>query len=91
MKKPMAKKEVKLINGIPETDFIKHDSTRILMSYHDHRGQDTGSLYLVFKNDKIYRYCFVPRKVYEDLLAAKSVGSFFQDHILGKYQFFKEQ
>ena len=39
----------------------------------------------VFSSGAVWRYCDVPRKVYQDLLAADSKGSYMQSHVLGVY------
>lgn len=35
----------------------------------------------------VYRYFAVPRRVYEDLLAARSAGAFFNEHIRDTYPY----
>lgn len=44
-----------------------------------------GSLYVVFHHGGEYRYRDVPRKVFEQMLSAPSVGKFFHAEVRNKY------
>lgn len=48
---------------------------------------ETSSLDITFQSGKIYRYARVPAGVYEDLLAANSKGTFFNDQIRGRFEY----
>jgi hypothetical protein len=42
-------------------------------------------LYVRFHSGKIYRYFDFPRHQYDELLAAESKGTYFAEHIRGKF------
>ena len=46
----------------------------------------TNELEAVFSNGAVWRYRQVPRKVYRELLAAESKGSFMQSCVIGMYE-----
>ena len=54
-------------------------------------GYDVGTqtLEVLFHNGNIYQYFDVPEKVYDGLVAASSVGAFFNSQIKGVYRFAK--
>lgn len=57
-------------------------------------GEDTGTLYVQFKNDSggagdIYRYYEVPFKIYRKLVASPSKGHAHWKYIRHKYQYSK--
>jgi hypothetical protein len=39
-----------------------------------------------FKEGRTYDFCGVPRQVYKALLAAESKGTYYAEHIRGRYQ-----
>lgn len=45
----------------------------------------TSTLGVRFKNGGTYHYADVPQSVYDEFLAASSIGKFFFAHIKGKY------
>jgi hypothetical protein len=51
------------------------------VAYHGGRRQ----LYVRFHSGKIYRYFDFPRYQYDELLAAESKGTYFAEHIRGKF------
>jgi hypothetical protein len=51
--------------------------------YHD----ASSTMELEFVDGGVYRYLVVPRSVFDALLAADSIGRFFQEHIRGVYPF----
>lgn len=44
-------------------------------------------LEIEFHGGRVYRYSNVPEGVYMSLMSAKSIGSFFHQHIKGNYLF----
>jgi hypothetical protein len=42
-------------------------------------------LEIEFHNDRVYRYFVVPHGVYQDLLAAPSLGRYFNDNVRDRY------
>lgn len=48
---------------------------------------DWKQLYLKFRSGDIYCYRNVPRKPWEDLLAADSKGTYVRRHILNQYPY----
>ena len=51
-------------------------------------GYGDGNLVIKFRNDgAIYVYYDVPEEVYNELLSAESIGSYFNDNIKGIYQY----
>lgn len=46
-----------------------------------------GSLFVKFRTGTLYEYKGVPEKVFTDLLAAESAGSFFHVNIKNSYTF----
>ena len=49
-----------------------------------------SSLLVKFKNGGTYRYAGVPKTAYEELIKAKSVGSYFMSNIRNAYEATKE-
>ena len=47
--------------------------------------EETKQLEVVFTNGARFRYADVPQEVYEEFIAAKSVGQFFGTKIRGQY------
>jgi hypothetical protein len=47
----------------------------------------TSTLEVLFANGRVYEYYDVPERVFQDLLAAASVGQFFQTEVRGVYRF----
>ncbi len=45
----------------------------------------TSTLYIKFKNNRLYSYDNVPESVYDNLKSASSVGSFFHQNIRDVY------
>ena len=43
-------------------------------------------LEIEFCNGGVYQYCDVPKGIYEELMDAASIGSFFHEHIRGVYE-----
>jgi len=46
---------------------------------------DAGELEVVFASGQIWRYSGVPREVYEELLAADSIGRYMRDNVIDVY------
>lgn len=40
-----------------------------------------GTLEVEFASGNVYRYLLVPRRVHDELLAAPSIGSYFNSHV----------
>ncbi|OGX14377.1 MAG: hypothetical protein A2351_01965 [Omnitrophica bacterium RIFOXYB12_FULL_50_7] len=49
----------------------------------------TSILEVVFRAGGVYRYQGVPESVYHELMAASSIGTFFQKNIKTQYSFTK--
>jgi hypothetical protein len=47
--------------------------------------EDVGTLWVEFKGERRYRYRLVPRAVYEELIEAESVGTYFGGEIREVY------
>jgi len=47
----------------------------------------TQELEVIFNSGQIYRYTGVPRKVYEELLAAESKGSYMRANVIDMYPY----
>lgn len=47
----------------------------------------SGTLELLFSDGRIYQYFDVPESIYEQLVAAPSVGRFFHTEIRGVYRY----
>jgi KTSC domain len=53
---------------------------------------DTNTLAVEFKNGgTVYHYLGVPKSVYEEALASKSVGGFLHKNVKGKYDHEKQE
>ncbi|MET0356188.1 MAG: KTSC domain-containing protein [Cellvibrio sp.] len=50
---------------------------------------ETGDLCIMFKGGARYLYHEVPHSVFDDGLAAESIGKFFYANIKGKYEYIK--
>lgn len=42
---------------------------------------DHGTLEVEFVSGNVYRYLLVPRRVHDEMLAAPSIGSYFNAHV----------
>lgn len=51
-----------------------------------HLGHDGSDTWIRFKSGGLYRYSGVPAQVHQDFVAADSKGSFFRQHLAGKYK-----
>ncbi len=49
----------------------------------------TANMEIVFRAGGVYRYRQVPESVYQNLMAAPSHGTFFQQHIKNRYAYVK--
>lgn len=47
---------------------------------------ETKELEVVFTSGRVWRYCGVPREVYDELLASDSKGSYMNSCIIHEYQ-----
>ena len=47
--------------------------------------EDSNILEVVFHNDRAYRYFMVPRRVYEELIEADSIGRYFSLNVKDCY------
>lgn len=63
-------------------ELIKIDSSMIYAVGYD---EQTQVLEVVFKRTGVYRYQNVPKKVYTQLMAASSKGSYMRDMIIDMY------
>jgi len=45
-----------------------------------------GNLHVEFQTGTFYVYLFVPKVLYEKLLSASSIGSFFMKHVMGGFR-----
>ena len=50
---------------------------------------ECGTLEIVFRRGGVYHYSGVPQKIYQDLMAAPSQGTFFAERIKPKYPYQK--
>ena len=48
--------------------------------------QDRTEVYVTFNSGASYTYLRVPEQVYEDWLAAASIGEYFNEHIRDQYE-----
>lgn len=61
-------------------------SQMVSVGYMRESDQDQAFLEVEFKNGTVYRYFDVPERTYEALLAADSVGSFFNTQVKKYYR-----
>jgi hypothetical protein len=54
---------------------------------HLHYDEVTAELHIEFAGDRAYVYYDVPRRVYDDMRTASSVGAYFNQHIKDRYRF----
>jgi hypothetical protein len=52
---------------------------------------DRKELYVTFTSGGSYTYFNVPQNVYDDWQAAFSKGTYFRNHILGRYDYARRQ
>jgi hypothetical protein len=52
---------------------------------------DTNTLAVEFNGGAVYHYLDCPKTVYEEALAAKSIGKHFHANIKGAYKFEKQE
>lgn len=64
------------------------ESTTLRSASHDPK---SAVLELQFHNGAIYRYFFVPQRVYRDLIKAPSKGGYFNHNIRGRYRYQRTQ
>jgi hypothetical protein len=60
------------------------ESTTLRSAGHD---AQATVLELQFQNGAVYQYWLVPRRVYRDLLGARSKGGYFNQNIRGRYPY----
>ena len=48
--------------------------------------EDNGNVHIEFASGERYAYMGVPKKVYEDLLIAKSIGAYINRHLKKSYE-----
>jgi hypothetical protein len=46
-----------------------------------------GKLYVRFHSGKVYRYFDFPRHQFDELLSAESKGTYFAEHVRGKFRY----
>ncbi len=63
-------------------NLVKVDSSMIYAVGYDEQAE---ILEVVFKRTGVYRYRNVPKKVYQELMAADSKGSYMRDMIIDVY------
>ena len=51
--------------------------------------EEKEALFVKFKNDTVYEYSEVPYYVFEEMLSADSVGSYFHKNVRSSYEFSK--
>ena len=49
--------------------------------------EDSQTLEVLFRNDRVYQYFSVPRQVAEELMSAESLGQYLNQHIKGVYRY----
>ena len=49
--------------------------------------QGTRTLEVEFRGNRVYRYSAVPQTVYDGLMQASSIGSYFHEHIRDRYEY----
>lgn len=49
--------------------------------------ESTETLEIEFHNGRVYRYYDVPREVYEELMSAESLGSYFVENIRDNFRY----
>lgn len=69
------------------SSWVLVQSTTLLRAAYHHQ---PPTLRLQFRNGAYYTYSGVPREVFRALLAAPSIGAFFNRHIRGSYAFVKD-
>jgi len=51
--------------------------------------ENTKTLEVEFKNNKVYQYSSIPENIYDNLMTAHSHGKFLSKFIKGKYPYVK--
>jgi hypothetical protein len=68
--------------GPGDTNLIPLVSSAVTEAGYDPRRR---KMFLRLAGGKLYEYCNVPPEVFEGLVGAQSPGSFFHEHISGRY------
>jgi hypothetical protein len=71
------------VQAIPR---VEVDSSNVAEVGHD---VGTDTLVVLFHNSGMYAYDDVPRSTYDEMIAAESVGKFFNTRVKGKFDFRK--
>lgn len=50
-------------------------------------GYQDGTLEIEFAGGSVYQYFDVPERVYEELMSAASIGSFFNEQVRGHFRY----
>ena len=68
----------------PEIKNVSHTMSQIKVksSYIDSIGYNVGTLKVVYKDGKMYRYAGVPADLYRSIMSAESVGKALQEQAL---------
>lgn len=69
---------------LPQIELTPVESS--VLSGHAYDAPSQTLIVRMKSNDKEYRYADVPQEVYDQMLAAESIGSFYSRNIRGKYQ-----
>jgi len=48
-------------------------------------GFENGTMYIQFKHGKLYVYAGIPKSLYKAFISSGSPGSFYNNHIRGRY------
>ncbi len=67
-------------------ELIQVESSMIDAVGYDPEGRE---LLVIFNSGKSYRYTGVPKKVYEELLAAESKGSYMKTFVIDMYPYYQ--
>lgn len=65
----------------PQQTWIAVESSMIT-----HAGYSETTMFLRFKSGKEYAYPNMPKKIYDDMMVAESIGKYFSQHIKGKFR-----
>ncbi len=66
-----------------ESVFTQNSSNVARVQFHE----DTQTLEVEFRNGGVYQYFDVPQPLYEQLIAADSVGTFLNTNIKGAFRY----
>ena len=68
--------------GPGDTEMIPVRSTAITAAGYDPR---VRKMYIRFPSGDVYDFCGVPRSVFDELIKAPSPGTYYYEHVRGRY------